>query len=60
MALWKTNDRLMHQFPGERKAVEAIIRITGGDVARVETLDQDGVIRSDWISIIRPEPDPTA
>lgn len=59
MPEWQINDRLMHQFPGERKAVEAIIRVTGGDVARVETLDQEGVIRSDWIDINR-QPDPVA
>lgn len=50
---WQINDLLMHQFPGTRVAVEAIVRVTGGGRARIETLDQEGVIRSDWICINR-------
>lgn len=50
-------DRFMFSFRPGKPAEEVVVRITGHDVARVETADRDrGFVYSAWVDIVTRAP----
>ena len=47
---FRIGDRLIHRFPGRKKTDEAVVRMVANGAVRVETVNPDDVILSDWIN----------
>lgn len=47
---FRIGDRLIHRFPGRKKADEAVVRMVANGAVRVETINPDDVVLSDWIN----------